>query len=219
MATLQAFPSLTRPEFVQACKALEDRCADGLDDTDWLSVRWTGEELLIKQKRRIQSLHHQEKNNSPSNGQQPSEDDAELVEDAEAFSETFVSPKDQCQSLTVEFSITLSPTYYVPVLWFSCQGPSSGGKQLSIEHVYDWLVPRTFRTSLGNVGVMSGISMAHHPVWDRPAFFIHPCDTHEALSVVRSNTSLNPETYLVLWIGLVGSAVGLHVPSRLVGAE
>ncbi|KAL2402841.1 hypothetical protein ABEF93_005185 [Exophiala dermatitidis] len=219
MATLQAFPSLTRPEFSQACKALEDRCADGLDGTDWLSVRWTGEELLIKQNRKIQSLQHQENNNNPSNGQNPSEDDVEPIEDAEVFSETFVPPKDQCQSLTVDFSITLSPTYYVPVLWFSCQAPSSGGKPLRIEQVYDWLVPHRFRMSLGNVGVMGGISMAHHPVWDRPAFFIHPCNTHEALSVLRSDTPLTPETYLVLWIGLVGSAVGLHVPSRLVGAE
>ncbi|KAJ4548167.1 hypothetical protein HRR76_000777 [Exophiala dermatitidis] len=110
--------------------------------------------------RKIQSLQHQENNNNPSNDQNPSEDDVEPIEDAEAFSETFVPPKDQCQSLTVDFSITLSPTYYVPVLWFSCHTPSSGDKPLSIEHVYDWLVPHRFRMSLGNVGVMGGISMA-----------------------------------------------------------
>jgi hypothetical protein len=55
MASLQAFPSLTEHEFVDACMALEARSADKLDDTDWLSVHWTGKELLIKQKRRSHS--------------------------------------------------------------------------------------------------------------------------------------------------------------------
>lgn len=51
MSTLRAFPSITEPEFAEACKALESRSLDRLDGTDWLSVRWSGEELIIKQRR------------------------------------------------------------------------------------------------------------------------------------------------------------------------
>lgn len=51
--TIQTFPSITEDEFQEACKALEDRSADRLDDTDWLSVRWSGKELIIKQRREI----------------------------------------------------------------------------------------------------------------------------------------------------------------------
>jgi hypothetical protein len=48
---MQLFPAITVQEFAAACESLEARCADGLHATDWLSIRWTGEELLIKQKR------------------------------------------------------------------------------------------------------------------------------------------------------------------------
>lgn len=52
MAALQAFPALTQDEFSTACKALEQRSEDKLNDTKWLSVKWTGEELLIRQTRK-----------------------------------------------------------------------------------------------------------------------------------------------------------------------
>jgi len=56
--TLQAFPSITKDEFQEAYKALEDRSFDKLNGTDWLSAKWTGKELIIKQRRPIHSLEH-----------------------------------------------------------------------------------------------------------------------------------------------------------------
>lgn len=53
MAFLEIFPSISDAEFQAACKALENRSFDRLNGTDWLSVRWTGEELVIKQRRQI----------------------------------------------------------------------------------------------------------------------------------------------------------------------
>lgn len=55
----------------------------------------------------------------------------------------------------------------------------------------------------------------HHPISDSPAFFIHPCNTPEALSVLANGVELVPEDYLILWLGLIGSAVSLHIPSKL----
>ena len=52
MEPLQAFPAITEKELAEACKALEQRSADKINGTDWLSVRWTGEELIIRQKRK-----------------------------------------------------------------------------------------------------------------------------------------------------------------------
>jgi len=54
---LEAFPSIKEGEFAEACRALESRCHDALDGTDWLSVNWTGEELVIKQSREIGNRH------------------------------------------------------------------------------------------------------------------------------------------------------------------
>lgn len=59
----------------------------------------------------------------------------------------------------VEFSVTLSPTYQVPVLWFILrQLPSDG--PTGIDAVYHYLVPDTQQAGLRQVGVMGGISMA-----------------------------------------------------------
>lgn len=55
MAVLRTFPYITELEFVEGCKAIEDRSSDKLDGTDWLSVRSTDQELVIKQTRKIQS--------------------------------------------------------------------------------------------------------------------------------------------------------------------
>lgn len=58
----------------------------------------------------------------------------------------------------------------------------------------------------------------HHPISDQPAYFIHPCNTPEALSVLKPNKRFTPEDYLVLCLGLIGSSVGLHIPSKLFDA-
>lgn len=55
----------------------------------------------------------------------------------------------------------------------------------------------------------------HHPISDQPAYFIHPCNTPEALSVLKPERDLSPEEYLLLWLGLIGTSVGLYVPSAL----
>lgn len=55
MNQIKDFPSISRLEFADACKALEDRSSDRLEGTDWVSVKWTGSELLIKQRKNINS--------------------------------------------------------------------------------------------------------------------------------------------------------------------
>jgi hypothetical protein len=63
----------------------------------------------------------------------------------------------------VEFSIILSPTYCVPVLWFSCQyAPDK--QPMTLDRIYDQLVPQPSSASLRGVGVLGGISMAVSPV-------------------------------------------------------
>ncbi|EXJ78529.1 hypothetical protein A1O1_08930 [Capronia coronata CBS 617.96] len=211
MATLDAFPSITESEFVKACRALEMRSLDRLDGTDWTSIRWSGDELVIKQRRRVNDGDREVCNGNPKE-EDGDEENMDPIE--EACHDTLVRGRDDFGALTIDFSITLSPTYCVPVLWFSCP-PIVDGKVFSLDQVYRILVPLAFQQSLRSVGVMGGISMAHHPVSDHPAFFVHPCNTHEALSALCTDKSLTPERYLILWLGLIGSSVGLHIPSKL----
>lgn len=55
----------------------------------------------------------------------------------------------------------------------------------------------------------------NHPLTDIPAYFIHPCNTADAMREVASGKALTPEEYMLAWLGLVGGFVGLHVPSEL----
>lgn len=80
MASLLAFPSITPEEFSQACEALESRSEDRLAGTDWLSVRWTGEELLIKEIRKLRG------NDRASDEESGSEAEDELVEEDDEVS-------------------------------------------------------------------------------------------------------------------------------------
>jgi hypothetical protein len=76
MPEMQAFPSISASEFADACAALETRSADRLGGTDWLSVKWTGTELLIKQQRDVDPVRH-----VPSRGDDNNITEQELEEE------------------------------------------------------------------------------------------------------------------------------------------
>lgn len=130
----------------------------------------------------------------------------------------------------IDFFVMLSPTYQVPVLYFAMS--SSASIRLSdLDMIYSRIVPANTHGALQRVGVMGGISIAvspcdtipavvdirkNHPVTDKPMFFVHPCLTRDALTVVSNGVDLDPLAYLLLWFGIVGASVGLHVPSKVV---
>ncbi|ETI29174.1 hypothetical protein G647_01627 [Cladophialophora carrionii CBS 160.54] len=217
MRSLEAFPAITKDEFCKACKALERRSADSISDTDWLSVRWSGEELLIRQRRNT-LLHSGSRRLASDQGTNTGEvggkeDFENIVEDE--VEDSSIKDTDTC--LIVDFSVILSPTYCVPVLWFSCHhGPEK--RPITLDQIYEQLVPQPSSAPLRGVGVLGGISMAHHPVSDLPSFFLHPCNTQDALSVLKPDHDPTPDEYLILWLGLIGSAVGLHIPSKLLSS-
>ncbi|KAK5951699.1 hypothetical protein OHC33_007378 [Knufia fluminis] len=197
-----AYPSLTRDEFFQAGEELTRLCEEKLTGSSWLNMKWTGHELQIQQRR----------NETPatSNREDTDSDPDELVQDdSETFDRACNYPT---SSITIDFSIVLSPTYQVPVLWFSfsSQAPTSA---TALDQVYAVIVSPTSRDGLRQIGVLGGISIANHPISDMPAFFIHPCRTQEALETVRPDNEISPLQYLLLWFGIIGSAVGLSVPA------
>ncbi|KAK5247571.1 hypothetical protein LTS06_007266 [Exophiala xenobiotica] len=163
MASLETFPSISDAEFQAACQALEDRCFDKLNGTDWLSVRWTrGGELVIKERRPIKNSSPTRPKNNKENKRLEDEDE-ENVEDGSGSDNPDIILRHNdvdpdSDPLVIHFSITLSPTYRVPVLWFWCQQPQARG--LNLEQIYDLLVPRTSQAPLRGVGVLGGISMA-----------------------------------------------------------
>ncbi|KAF2435086.1 hypothetical protein EJ08DRAFT_389142 [Tothia fuscella] len=111
---------------------------------------------------------------------------------------------------TVQYEVFLSPSYRVPVVYFSMQDAESRPLR-DIDDVYTLLVPQAFKNQLRDVGVIGGISTGDHPITGIPTFFIHPCQTAEALQRVAAGRSVQVEEYMFLWLGIVGGCVGLHL--------
>lgn len=59
--------------------------------------------------------------------------------------------------LRVEYDIVLSPSYQVPVLYFTLRRGNSGGP-VDRDTVYQYLVPEQYKKELMSVGVIGGIS-------------------------------------------------------------
>lgn len=59
--------------------------------------------------------------------------------------------------LRVEYDILLSPSYQVPVLYFTLRRGNNGGP-VDRDTMYQYLVPEQYKTELTSVGVMGGIS-------------------------------------------------------------
>ncbi|KAG7007199.1 hypothetical protein G7Y79_00011g030970 [Physcia stellaris] len=141
-------------------------------------------------------------------------------------------PSQTSSQTSVAYSIIHSPTYQVPVLYFSFRNLPSTYNPNSLDTVYQLLAPKETRQDLESFGVMGAISMAvstsntsqpstktdvklqNHPITDFPCFFIHPCNTAEAMGELLRGRAVGAFEYLLIWLGLVGSCVGLFVPKE-----
>lgn len=65
---------------------------------------------------------------------------------------------------------------------------------------------------------MGALSVTDHPVFSTPAYFVHPCRTAEAMKAVNGGGKIQPQEYLLRWMGIIGQSVGLSVPVELAQA-
>ncbi|KAB8070683.1 autophagy-related protein Atg10 [Aspergillus leporis] len=216
---LSAFPFLTPEEFGCACRAFLDRIhvVNDIDRVGWSSTRLvqeaTGPVLKISQSTRNASARHYD--NTLSRFVDIEEPQVEIYEDDP---EALIRATDPPACLQIEYSIVLSATYQVPVLYFTLRRDNHPGP-LGIDEVYQYLVPDQYRSELDNVGVMGGISFGYHPQSGIPAFFVHPCNTADAMSQIAGRQHVTPEAYLIIWLGMVGNRLSLHLPHELFATD
>ena len=146
-------------------------------------------------------------------------DDEELDDEDDEILSPSIRSDEYAQ---VVYDVVHSPSYQVPILYLTVTHLSArssrSGHSPSLDQVYDLLVPPSHRPQMEAVGVMGALSMTDHPITGLPAYFVHPCRTVEAMTAVLGGTSVDPEAYLLMWMGLVGGSVGLHVPVELAEA-
>ncbi|KAE8350175.1 autophagy-related protein Atg10 [Aspergillus coremiiformis] len=218
--SLSTFPFLTQEEFEYACHMFLNRInmLDNLGgEGGWSSIRLvqqtTGLFLKISRSIRTTSAHHHD--SIPFGSVDIDEGQMEIYEDDP---EALIRPSDSSNCLQIEHDIVLSPTYQVPVLYFTLRR-GSHPRPLGIDEVYQYLVPDQYTKELQDVGVMGGITFGYHPQSGTPAFFVHPCNTADAMRQIASQKRVTPEEYLVIWLGMVGNRLSLNLPHELFATE
>ncbi|KAI9681552.1 MAG: hypothetical protein M1829_000749 [Trizodia sp. TS-e1964] len=201
------FPTLQPSEFLAACEALANRY-DAADHTsDAPSARWkeVGRDTQYLKIARVLPSPPEGEGEAEAEAEEEQEQEIDDPPDEAALQRSAALP-----NAVVEYSIVLSPTYRVPVLYFSLHNSSRAPR---LEAVYEALVPLSMRGGLRSVGVLGGLSRGDHPITGRPAFFVHPCNTAAAMQALVGAEGVPVEEYLVLWLGVVGGCVGLCVPA------
>ncbi|KAL2215662.1 hypothetical protein M432DRAFT_138980 [Thermoascus aurantiacus ATCC 26904] len=210
---LSEFPFLTATEFLSACRAFVDRvhACGSLEHLGWSSVRLLQQpnRSILKVTKSIGQSGTPGNDNAPPDRGEDRESQMDKLEEDD--NEALIRRPSPGSRFEVEYDIILSPTYHVPVLYFVLRNAPRDGPA-GIEAVYRYLVPHQYKTELKSVGVMGGISMGYHPESGVPAYFVHPCNTADAMKDIGGGRDITPETYLLMWLGLVGNCVNLHVP-------
>lgn len=98
------------------------------------------------------------------------------------------------------------------------------GAAISLEEIYESLVPEEWRGAIRNAGLNGGISQQDHPVLNTPYFYMHPCETVPLMeTILQNNGSPNGtsflESYIVTWLSFTGQAIGVSVPTEIVAAN
>lgn len=209
MTTIKSFPHVSSSEFEAACAELvKGFQLHGKNQKDWLSIEII-DRSDVKYARVTKPLLSIQNNNTEDTTPFPEE-----LEEPETQDDEELIPTNHAPQVVIEYDIILSPSYQVPVLYFSIKDP--GFKFPStMENLYQHIIPPSYKEEAKSAGVLGGITIADHPHTNLPVFFIHPCQTSAVMEVSTGSRPVTPYEYLVLWIGALGHYVGLDVPLDL----
>ncbi|KAF8477553.1 hypothetical protein BDZ91DRAFT_709458 [Kalaharituber pfeilii] len=100
------------------------------------------------------------------------------------------------------------------------------GTPASLDDIYKYLVqPNEHGREIQSIGMMGAVSQGDHPIEGKPFWFIHPCATASTLEEWRggdnvgSTYEITLKNYIQIWLGIVGSCVGLHLPVEAVASQ
>jgi len=91
------------------------------------------------------------------------------------------------------------------------------GRAISLEEIYESLVPEAWRSSVRDAGLSGGISQQDHPILNVPYFYMHPCETVSLMETILKNQEADRsrsflDSYISTWLSFTGQAIGLAVP-------
>lgn len=109
-----------------------------------------------------------------------------------------------------EFHVLYSSSFRTPVLYFRVF--TLEGKSLSLEEVWSFIRPKLRLSS--EDGLLSTVTQQEHPLLGQAFFMLHPCKTEDFMRPVlqAARQANRPVNYVLTWLSVVGSMVGLDVP-------
>ncbi|KAF6779077.1 hypothetical protein AHF37_01625 [Paragonimus kellicotti] len=120
--------------------------------------------------------------------------------------------------ITLEYRVLYSSAFEVPLLLIRDQ--DSAGGSLSTNNFLAFLSAHTSALYFNSTPLLSGLSQIEHPHLGIPYYQFHPCRTaqlmRETLSVPFSCKFSHAVRYLLLWLSMVCSPLGVDIPKDLV---
>ncbi|KAA3672568.1 ubiquitin-like-conjugating enzyme ATG10, partial [Paragonimus westermani] len=120
--------------------------------------------------------------------------------------------------ISLEYRVLYSSAFEVPILLIRDQ--NSAGGSLSTNNFLAFLSAYTTALYYSSTPLLLGLSQIEHPHLGIPYYQFHPCRTaqlmRETLSVPFSCNFSHAVRYLLLWLSLVCSPLGVDIPKGLV---
>ncbi|KAJ4988345.1 autophagy-related protein 10 [Stagonosporopsis vannaccii] len=206
---LASFPHLENSDFEKACSTLLDVFElHAYSQTQWTAVDSVSQnDTTFLRITKPLALHQNVADASEIN------EETELDEEDDEVAVTAVS-----DLVVIHYDILLSPSYRVPVLYFSISD-NRHRYPPTMNTLYTHIIYPEYKAQAENVGVIGGITITDHPAANKPVFFIHPCQTADVMECSANGRNISAYEYLLMWIGALGKCVGLNVPLNLVNAE
>ena len=235
--------TLSYEEFVRQARGLvaeSERLGDGWELS---RVRVTDSpeetEYLVKKTIRMVNFHDPEAPGEElENPQEAGGPDEFEDHDPAALQSSKDSSKDGSTAVNFDYNIVHSPSYQVPVLYFTAT--LSTGRQVPLEGVWQLMSPAH---ATGSGTEWGTVTQLEHPLLCRPFYHIHPCHTADVMgmAVQRHGNETEQElggreeeeqcsqsatavtecgegatSYLLSWLSMYGPTVGLQVPLRYI---
>ncbi|KAF2441246.1 hypothetical protein P171DRAFT_92817 [Karstenula rhodostoma CBS 690.94] len=200
-------PHLSAAEFHTACTTLVNSfnaLQDAPSKAKWLDISLDpGENMLrIAKELSVTTTSHQEPNSHDGPEIEDDDDDERLHSTAN-------------NTPLIHYDVLLSSSYTVPVLYFYISDALHRYPP-TMDTLYMHIIAPEYVDQTKDVGVLGGITITDHPIFNRPVFFIHPCRTAEVIQASLGGRDISSFEYLLMWIGAMGKSVALDVQVDLV---
>ncbi|CAI8057825.1 Ubiquitin-like-conjugating enzyme ATG10 [Geodia barretti] len=116
------------------------------------------------------------------------------------------------KTVQFEYHVIYSPSYQVPVLFFTATFHS--GRLVPLKEIWKFLSP--FHVTRDSGMEWESVTQQEHPIFGRPFYHLHPCHTSNVMATIltankHERGDRDIKNYLLSWLTIFGPTIGLNV--------